>query len=257
MQRITDFKLDKTPQQDHKLRDWVAVVIQAGMAGYFGYNIFSGNLANYINVRFMWLSYVALVIFVLLTVASLAQLLRGKTESSAYKISEPNKITWSVLFVTSMPLIFGTLVPSAPLGASAVNGGVSTRAVLGTNEAAAFVVEPSERNVLDWLRMFGSAEDIEAFNGQPVDVIGFVYREPSFADDQFMVSRFTVSCCVADASALGLPVTYSGTSELSEGDWVRVTGTIQIGEFGEELVPIIHNVTVEAVEQPQFPYLYP
>ncbi|MGQ9814144.1 MAG: TIGR03943 family putative permease subunit, partial [Candidatus Roseilinea sp.] len=99
--------------------------------------------------------------------------------------------------------------------------------------------------------------DPAAFVGQEVDVIGFVYRDPRNASNQFWVSRFVVSCCVADASAIGLLVQADQASTLTLDSWVRVTGRLGLGEFAGERLPVIVPDTIEPTEQPEHPYLYP
>lgn len=242
-----------TKNEPEKL--WLKPLILLSMGIYFGYNILSGNLNNYINERFMWLSYLATGLFCLMALAALVDALR-QSNPAGLRLGA-RKITWSMLGVAALPLIFGVMVPSRPLGVDAINGGVSTRAVLGTTQASTFTIPPERRNILDWLRSFGETQDYESFNGQPVDLIGFVYREPHFEENQFMVSRFTMSCCVADASALGLPVVHTGDVALTDGAWVNVRGKIEVGTFDSDVLPIIHASAVEMIEQPQQPYLYP
>jgi hypothetical protein len=48
--------------------------------------------------------------------------------------------------------------------------------------------------------------DPAAFIGQEARLIGFVYRDDRFNGDEFMISRFVISCCAADAAPLGLVV---------------------------------------------------
>ncbi len=229
---------------------WLRVAVLFGLGVYFVYNIISGNLANYINARFVWLSYLAAAFFFVLMIGSTIATLRRDT--ARHDGTEP--ISWGVIATLAIPLLLGTLVPSEPLGAEAV-GGISTTAVLGTNEAN-FVVSPANRNILDWLRLFGSTDDMTEFNGQQADVSGFVYREPSFPENHFMVARFTVSCCVADAYAIGLPVYYVGDN-LTDGEWVQVQGVMQVGDFREDVVPIVQADKLTQIEQPEHPYLYP
>jgi hypothetical protein len=38
------------------------------------------------------------------------------------------RISWSAIAITAIPLILGTLIPSEPLGAGAVNGDISLKA---------------------------------------------------------------------------------------------------------------------------------
>jgi hypothetical protein len=63
----------------------------------------------------------------------------------------------------------------------------------------------AERTVLDWLHTFSASSDpAQEFAGQPVDVVGFVYHDPRLPEGKLLVNRFTVSCCVADASPVPL-----------------------------------------------------
>jgi uncharacterized repeat protein (TIGR03943 family) len=253
-----DISLSNGQQRtESTLQQWLRVVILAGLGTYFTYNIVSGNLANYINERFVWLSYVAVVLFFALAVFSVYRIVRAGN-ALPYGLSEmgAQTVTWSVLAVAAIPLVLGTMIPSQPLGAEAVNGSISTNAVRGANESG-FTIPPENRNVLEWLREFNQSSNYETFNGQPANVVGFVYREPDYAPNQFMVARFTVACCVADASAIGLPVYYEGADDLETGAWVRVEGSILVDDFKEDVLPIVQAETIEGVPEPEHPYLYP
>jgi uncharacterized repeat protein (TIGR03943 family) len=242
---------------------WIKTGLLIGLGLYFIALIFSGNLANYINQRFAWLSWVAAALFLLTGGYSLFHLLtahRGghshHDHAHDHEGHTHGNISWGVLGIIAIPLVLGTLVPSRPLGAEAVSGGVSFSAV-DAAQATTLSIPPLERNVLDWLRAFNREPDMTRFNGQPVDVVGFIYREPTFGDDQFMVARFTVSCCVADASAIGLPVTWADAPNLEQGGWVRVRGALQVGDFRGERLPIVIASSIDTVAQPAHPYLYP
>lgn len=235
------------------LRGWIKTGLLIGLGLYFVYIIATGSLANYINERFAWLSYVAAALFLLLGLFNALDLLRPAPSAPGGHTD----ISWAVIVIVAIPLILGTLIPSRPLGVEAITGSVRTTSAVGASpNFATFSRPPLERNVLDWLRAFNAAADYAEFNGQPADVIGFVYTEPGFDPGHFMVARFTVSCCVADASAIGLPV-YSPETDLPAGEWVRVQGAFQLGEFRDENLPILIASAVEVVPQPDHPYLYP
>lgn len=46
-------------------------------------------------------------------------------------------------------------------------------------------------------------EQLAQFSGKEVQLTGFIYKDESFAADQAVISRYVVSCCVADASVYG------------------------------------------------------
>ncbi len=233
--------------------------ILLGMGIYLAVLIFTGNLTNYINLRFAWLAYVGSAIFFLLGFVNLYGMIYPQTDELDEYLEESRSITpitWGILFIAAFPLMLALLVPSRPLGVEAVNGGISLNPV-GVDTASAFTRDPLDRNILDWLRAFNRAETPAEFNGQEVSVTGFVYREPIFLDTDFMVSRFTMSCCVADAFAIGLPVTFENAQDFTDGTWVRVEGKLRANDFGENFVPVVHATIVEEIKQPQQPYLYP
>lgn len=238
-----------------RLQAWGKAIILFGLAIYFGVNILTGNVSNYINIRFVWLSYVAMVLFAALGTAVLYGILRGDDHTNSVDYGHRINVSWGIMAICAMPLVLGTLIPSAPLGADAVNGDISLSAA-SFNTATAFQRAPLERNILDWLRVFN--QDVpSAFNGQPANVTGFVYREPGFPENTFMVARFTIACCVADASAIGFPVYAPDADSLADGEWVEVRGAFQAGDFRDTTIPILQVDTLNVVEQPEHPYLYP
>jgi putative membrane protein len=151
--------------------------------------------------------------------------------------------------------IFGARNSLQPLGAAAVSGNLSTSATGGSWSLAD--IPSTQRNILDWLRLISSSSDLNQLAGQEADGIGFVYTESTYDPSTFMAVRFTISCCVADASAIGLPVIWSESPSLAQGIWVRVQGTMQLGNFQGKEQLIIQANRVEIVEQPENPYLYP
>jgi uncharacterized repeat protein (TIGR03943 family) len=166
-------------------------------------------------------------------------------------------MNWLVLFIAMIPLALGLLLPSKPLGAEAINGNVSLNAVSAAGGPRSLPVDPFDWTVLDWLTAFNHEASPAAFNGREARVIGFVYEEPGFPVDHFMVVRFTVSCCVADASAIGLPVAWGANERLPENTWVEISGTFQAGEFRGTVVPILRADQIAPIDQPAHPYLYP
>ncbi len=234
---------------------WVRVALLLGLGLYFVYNITSGNLSNYINERFVWLSYVAAALFLLLGGFAAINLLRKSDHDDHHHDHDHGNLSWGVMLIVAIPLVLGTLIPSRPLGADAVTGTIGITAADAANTTV-FEIAPLDRNVLDWLRAFSREPNANSFNSAPADLIGFVYSEPDFPADQFMVARFTISCCVADASAIGVPVRFTETAP-AQGEWVRVQGSFQAGEFRDDLLPILHASSIEVIEQPRHPYLYP
>jgi uncharacterized repeat protein (TIGR03943 family) len=251
---------------DHAQENRSQIMIKAGLlfglAAYFAWNILSGNLANYINARFAWLSYLAVILFAALGVACLLAL-RNQHDHDDHAHHHDHddhvheRVTLPMLIVVAVPLILGTLIPSAPLGAAAIDSisfGARSYAVGSPTLASK---PPLERDILDWSRQFIGDQPPSSFNDLPARVLGFVYREPSFPENTFMVARFTLSCCVADASALGLPARLPDGMTVEDGAWVWVEGAFKAEAFLDQDVPVLQIASIEPTEQPEHPYLYP
>ena len=239
---------------------WVQAGILLALAVYMALLMLTGNINNYINERFQWLVVLAGVIFAILGAFQLMNALRP----SAHDHHDPHhnhdhdhSTSWGVLAIVSIPLMLAVVFPSRPLGVEAVTGGVSLNAV-GVGNAQTFARAPKDRNILDWLREFNRVGNPASFNGQDVDVIGFIYREATMPEGEFMIARFTMSCCVADAFAIGLPVRVDAqtAAQFGVGAWVRIQGTLEAGIFEGESAPIVRPESITPVDVPASPYLY-
>jgi putative membrane protein len=234
----------------------------AGMAAYFAYLWISGNLGNYINTRFMWLSIVATIVFCLLAASSLYSFIRARSGGDLADGHHDDAGHWHppiglpVLLLLAAPLAFGLLVPSRPLGASAVGGDLMPNA---PNEASlAASANSLEWTVVDWLRVFYYSGNPDRLNGREADVVGFVYRREGDPKGHFMAARFLMSCCSADAAAVGMPVAWNEADNLPVDTWVRVKGQVKVQQYGKNALPVIDAKSVDtSIGPPAQAYLYP
>ncbi|MCM3792856.1 TIGR03943 family putative permease subunit [Priestia megaterium] len=112
-------------------------------------------------------------------------------------------------------------------------------------------------NDTDYIPVMNIIENnTEQFIGKKIEVNGFVYREKGFKDNQFVVARFGISCCAADASVYGLLSTLENASTLKKDTWVHIKGIIQKTTYNEENVPYIQVQQIESIDQPDNPYVY-
>jgi uncharacterized repeat protein (TIGR03943 family) len=154
----------------------------------------------------------------------------------------------------ALPLLLGVLVPAQPLGADTLAGrGLDLSTMpLSSQEVAG---DPGEWNLLEWTTALSMQGD--ALQGEPVDVVGFVFQDEQLGRDAFYVARYVVTCCAADAAAAGLPVRYPGGETLPADTWVRVRGTLDTMTRDGTSIPAIAATSVEPVERPDLPYLFP
>lgn len=232
------------------------------MAMFFADKLVSGRLYYYIGPRFSWLSVVAVALLIIL--AGSYNLVGARRERSEHNYNKDekhetgNSSLWP-LMVIALPLILGTLIPARPLGASAISTrGIATDvAVDTTSGGGSLMIASAQRNVLDWVRAISANPDPAALDGQQADVIGFVYRDIRFGKDQFMLARFAITCCVADAMAIGVVVQAGDAAQFPNDSWVRVQGSFAAGTLSGQAIPVLMADEVAPIQPPEQPYLYP
>ncbi|WP_338777733.1 TIGR03943 family protein [Metabacillus sp. FJAT-52054] len=94
------------------------------------------------------------------------------------------------------------------------------------------------------------------FEGKKVEIIGFVYREPGFTDEQLAISRFGISCCVADANVYGTIAEHKGAKKFNKDQWVKAEGVLSKNEFNGKQLPVIKITKIVSIKQPENPYVY-
>ena len=171
-------------------------------------------------------------------------------------------LTLSGLLLVALPIILGVLVPPQPLGAAAmanrdINVSLQSAGLPAAVRAAA-QKNSAERNILDWQQTFAGARDpARDLAGQTATVTGFVFRDKRFGPDQFMVARYVVTCCVADATVAGIIVRSPEAASFAADQWVEVSGVFEPGELGADELPVLAANAIAEAEVPSQPYLYP
>jgi uncharacterized repeat protein (TIGR03943 family) len=253
------------------MKQTVKVILLIALGLFLLSRLLNGTLSFYIHPRFN-----VLILFtaVGLTALGICYAIQQRRQSAhvhdddhehehAHEHAHSHDVSWAGLLLLALPVLLGLLVEPRPLGASAlqnreINLGGSALASSSAPEGSelSVIANAGERNILDWLYLFQRSSDPASFNGEEAHVIGFVYRDERFADSQFMVSRFTVNCCVADAAPIGLIVEWPDTAVLTPDSWVEVTGTLQVGTFNGVKMSVLVAYSVTPTETPSQPYLY-
>ena len=230
--------------------------------------LLNGTLSYYIHPRFNILTLLTAVGLAALGLGYAVQQRRQAThqhnEDHEHEHSHSHDVSWAALLLLAMPVVLGLLVEPRPLGASALqnrevsigNDGTLASANVPEGSALSVIANAGERNILDWLYLFQRSTNPNQFDGEEVHVVGFVYRDERFAADQFMVSRFTVSCCVADAAPIGLIVEWPDTAVLAPDSWVEVSGNVQVRSFNGVEMPVVIASDISPTDTPSQPYLY-
>jgi putative membrane protein len=251
-------------------------LIMGGLGIYLFTKVIDGRILFYINQRFVLL--VLLGAVGLLLIAQLVLRERPSPEEADQTDHDhaghdhgdhdhgdhdhgpqSERQAWT-LWLLALPLLFGVLIPARSLSTSALQTrGINTTANLSIRGASTSALEiPStQRSVLDWIRAVSESDDTAALEGQMADVTGFVYHDIRLEKDQFMIGRFSIACCVADAVALGMVANWPEAADLPDNRWVRVRGLVRMMELDGRKLPSIVVQDIEIVPEPSQPYLFP
>jgi putative membrane protein len=240
-------------------------LILAGLGIYLFSKVMDGRILLYINRRF-----VLLVLLAGLGLLFLAQLVFRERQNIIAHHPEDGEIDdhdhqdrsrqgW-MLWLMALPLIIGVFAPERSLSSGAVQmRGINTSSTLAIRSGStrALDIPSTQRSVLDWIRAASEVKDGKLVAGEAADVTGFVYHDLRLEKTQFMVGRFSIACCVADAVAMGMIVSWPEAAALPDNRWVRVRGTIQLVDLDGTLVPGIAAEKIDNIPEPEQPYLFP
>ncbi len=134
------------------------------------------------------------------------------------------------------------LAMSRDVGATPLFGGADTIQLASTGDTASV-------GVGDWAPVFATATNPDAFDGDTVELTGFVTPGD---DGAFDLTRLVITHCVIDAQPASLPVV-SGASAPETGQWVTITGTVRSSSEGRL---VVDASTVDEIAEPQDPYEY-
>jgi uncharacterized repeat protein (TIGR03943 family) len=201
----------------------------------------------YLSSRTAWVVPIGAAV---LTVAAL-----GRLASARQPEPEPlRRRDAAGLCVVVLPVVIVLALPPAALG----NYAASRRSSLtsGSFVSSASDISSGDLSLVDVSGALRSREAMRALvkrAGTEVSFVGFVTRTPGTPSDEFLLTRFLVSCCVADALSAQVRVVGAPPGEFEADDWVRVSGAMF--PLGREV--IVDASTVAGVPRPEHPYLTP
>jgi uncharacterized repeat protein (TIGR03943 family) len=134
------------------------------------------------------------------------------------------------------------LAMSRDVGATPLFGGADTVQLASTGATASF-------GVGDWATVFATATNPDAFDGDTVELTGFVTPGE---DGAFDLTRLVVTHCVIDAQPASLPIVGAAPSP-DTGQWVTIRGTVRSSSEGRL---VVDASAVDEIAEPQDPYEY-
>jgi putative membrane protein len=225
--------------------------VLAAWAAMFWFLALSGRVNLYLSTRTSWVVPVGAV---LLTLAAAGRLV-------AARVRRPDPLRRReavVMALMVLPVVIVLALPPATLGSfSAKNkttfSSVSFASIYGQ------ITDTSEITLLSVAAAQTSTDGAKALAkraGDPVDFVGFVTRYADTPADEFLLTRYVITCCVADATIVQVRVVNVVPGRFQPNDWVDVKGLIYpIGR--EVIVNATSADSIVKVPRPSRPYLTP
>jgi uncharacterized repeat protein (TIGR03943 family) len=206
--------------------------------------LLTGRTYLYLSSRTSWLVPAGAV---LATIAA-----AGRFATARTRRPRPTKTPWAAGLI-ALPVVLALAAPPTTLSSYAVGrrssfagAGIAatTRDVRGPLDFVDVAAARSTRDALAALRRR---------SGEHILLEGFVTEGANLGADEFLLTRFIVTCCVADATIAQVRVVGVPPGSFVSDDWVRVTGSVYA--LGAEVLVIAEEV--EAILTPPIPYLTP
>jgi uncharacterized repeat protein (TIGR03943 family) len=226
--------------------------------------IVTGKLYLLLHPDYMWLAYLAMGLLFLMGLGRLWQVWhslrspqRLAPRSQEHISLLPRRLSIGLLLAVA---VFGLIYTPRPFTSeTAFQRGITD--VLGQTRSRPqrFVLSgaPEERTIVDWVRTLNVYPEPDAYTGQAVKVSGFVTHIPGWPDNFFMISRFVLTCCAADAYPVGLPVELpAGTPRPKPDTWLEVTGEMTTHTLDNKRQLAIGSATLTEIPEPRTPYEY-
>lgn len=235
---------------------------------YYTYDlIYTNNIYKFIHPKMIKYTFFSLVVFFVLTIFQI---------KSIFTINHTRRIKLGyIIFI--IPLVLGfTIEPKEIDSNVAAKKGLILNKKIDKKAFKAQINKESIQNVdiIEENRIEFTDENfsymlddvctnIEDYKGKKIIISGFVFKENSFKENEFVVSRMLMSCCAADTQLVGLLSKWDEAKNLSNDQWIKVVGTIEETNYKDEtteeegIIPYIRVENVEILETPVKQYIYP
>lgn len=225
----------------------------------------SGNLSKYINMKYEYISYIAIFTFAILTIVQIYNVATDSEDkhccdhSHEHEKDKPLFWRWIHYGIFIFPLATGLFLPIATLDSTLVKSkGFSFQTIeaveasdqyaqtqyLRPDTSVYYGKEGYDELMEEELKEFTSKKSVVLkednflkgmetiynfpgeFMNKTIEFDGFSFKGESVNDHQFFVLRFGVIHCVADSGAFGMLVQFPEEMDLEDDEWIHVKGTL-------------------------------
>jgi len=217
----------------------------------------------------MFRNYVLIAALLLFALSALYVLLYQPTTETAPALAPTGRLRqfgrWLVLLI---PVIAASILSPSALSSTTANNRTlnSTAAVAAMpswNAASqksaqeALAADPNQPvpvEVTDLITLSHSPEQIKAFDGRKVRVVGLFAAQAGSAPK---LVRWIMWCCAADAMPASVELGGNPSGNWKDDQWLEVVGTAHFPSTSGHVMPQIDVDSITPTQEPDEPYLSP
>jgi uncharacterized repeat protein (TIGR03943 family) len=226
----------------------------------------TGKLSLLIHPNYTWLAIAGgislLVISGLKAVMLFSQL--SQRRNNAIPVQTPQHLSlfppgWSSTLLLLTAILGFVVTPRAFASQTAMQRGVGDAITLSRAQPQAFRASSNSesRSLIEWVRTLNVYPEPDAYTGQKIKVQGFVIHAPELPEQYFLLSRFVITCCAADAYPVSLPVKLKESrNDYPVDTWLEVEGQMITAELAGKRQLTIQPKSIKKIPEPKNPYDY-
>jgi len=114
-------------------------------------------------------------------------------------------------------------------------------------------IEIDDEDFYPWLsELFLNPDQYMDFT---ITLRGYVFEDDHLGDKGFLLSRYLITCCIADAMPAGILSVAEGEPPKKD-QWISATGTLELRMVGDQRMPTLNMRHFETIEPLKEPYIY-
>lgn len=254
MSRVVDLPARPLEGKPAPTSAWSRVRVFGGAlllawAAMFWFLYLTGRVNLYLSTRTSWVVPIGAV---LLTAAGIGRL-------AAARVTTPESLSRREALVLALmlaPVIIVMVLPTATLGTFSASKRTQFSTVNFANVYGGNITSTSEITLLSIAAAQTSDAGAQALAkraGSEVDFVGFVVRYGDTPPGELLLTRYVITCCVADATSVQLRVVNVPAGQFQANDWIEVKGRIY--PLGRQV--LLDATSIRKVPRPDKPYLTP
>jgi len=157
---------------------------------------------------------------------------------------------WIRAAILLTPVVFLGAIYGQSLGAHAFSKRAVKFGTVITLPDSVDIASPLKDTIFNAPTLLDLLKYSERFAGKQVVTDGIAFRDADTPENSFMMFRFAIVCCAADALPLSVLVESSESATLANDSWVRVAGRFKLDIIEGKSIPVIEAAAVQPIAPP-------